>query len=112
MKNIIETVVIEESDINTFIRTYKVIDIKKIKDSNKTILKLSQFQGEEGIEVEVFNSYLQDIKLEKDKYYEFTFQKRENSLNDDILSIFNGSNLLGIKKTDKEGLEQRQEAFN
>lgn len=109
MKDIIETLVIEENDIDTFIRTYQVLEIRKIEGSNKSVLKLSQFQGEEEVEVKVFNSFLIDNRVETGKYYEFTFQRREEKIRDNVWSIFNGSNLIKIKEADKEGLEQIQE---
>ena len=109
IKDIIETVVIEDKDIDTFIRTYQVIDVEKQEDSNKTYLTLKQFQLDEVTKVEVYNSFLADLKLENGKYYEFRFQYNGNKVEDNIKSIFENTNLISITETDKLGLDQVQD---
>lgn len=96
------------NDIDTFTKTYQVLDITEKEDNSKTYLKLKQYQMEEEVTVEVSNSFA--YNLEKDKYYEFTLQKTSNNIEDNIGSIFENTNLLSINLSTKEGLDQTQES--
>lgn len=107
IKEIIETVVIEKNDIDTFVRTYQVLDIIEIPENNKSQIILKQFQSDEEVKVEVYNSFANNMK--KNKYYEFTFQKNTNNVEDNIKSIFENRNLLSVNLTDKEGLDQKND---
>jgi hypothetical protein len=109
IKDIIETVVIEDNDIDTFTKTYQVLDITPSQTDGKSYLKLKQFQTEDEVTVEVYNSFSFD--MEENKYYEFTFQKNGNNIEDNIKSIFENTNLISVNLTDKEGLEQKQDSI-
>lgn len=110
IKDIIETVIIEDEYINSFTKTYQVLDITPIPNENKSYLKLKQFQEENEVVVEVYNSFTIDI--EKNRYYEFTFQNINSNVEDNIKSIFENTNLISVNATDKEGLNQIQDTLN
>lgn len=104
----------------TFIRTYTIKDIKEFNGTQYTEdgipfvtgnafeVVLSQYKGETN---KVILNNIWDIKLEKDKTYEFELQLYNESENieDTIEYIFKNSNIVEIRKTDKVGSEQLQE---
>lgn len=104
----------------TFIRTYMVKYISKYTEQqydedgipvsygNSFKVELSEFQGE--TKTVIINN-LWDITLEKNKTYEFEFMINEDVTNikDEIEDIFKNSTIVGVKETDKIGLEQIQE---
>lgn len=95
-------------DLKSFIRTYNILKVTESNDANYIYLTIRQFQEEE----------VQTVKIEKKlcpnivegKNYEFTI-KPNYRMEDDILSIFNNSQILEIKETDKIGLEQTQDSI-
>lgn len=95
-------------DLKSFIRTYNVLHVEDSNDSNYIYLTIRQFQEEEVQTVKVERRLCPDIV--EGKNYEFTI-KPNNKLEDNILSIFNNSKILSIKKTDKIGLEQIQDSI-
>lgn len=92
----------------TFIRTYNII-----KDLNKTdttgqykYYVIDQFQMDSPIVIKVKNSY----NLIENENYEFTFEGRKTDGKEyTIQEIFEDFNIVDIKETDKEGLEQIQD---
>ena len=104
----------------TFIRTYTIKDIKEFNGTQYTEdgtpfvtgnafeVVLSQYKGETN---KVILNNIWDIKLEKGKTYEFELQLYNESENieDTIEYIFKNSNIVEIRKTDKDGFEQLQE---
>ena len=54
-----------------------------------------------------------NIKLEKNKTYEFEFQLYEDvkNIDDSIENIFKYSNIIEIRETDNIGIEQLQESM-
>lgn len=95
-------------NLNSFIRTYNILNVSKSNDNNYIYLTIRQFQEE-----------VQTVKVEKQlcpnivegKNYEFTI-KPNDRVEDNILSIFSNSTILEIKETDKVGLEQIQESIS
>lgn len=97
-------------EYKNFIRTYEVDSIHlDSKDENFIFLTLSQFQGENKIEVRVLKFLTNEVKM--GYTYEFTFQYEDDSFEDKIESIFQNATLIEIKETDKVGLSQIQEQF-
>ncbi len=89
-----------------FTKTYHVLNILDLDTDEAKYLVLRQFQLPESTAIVKVSTYLlPDIK-ENDPY-EFTFQYTDNLLKDtNTKSIFENTELLEIKKTDKLGLEQ------
>lgn len=96
-------------DLESFIRTYKVLNIEDSNDKNYIYLTIRQFQGEEVQTVKVERKLCPNIVVGKN--YEFTL-KPNYRLEDNILSIFNNSTILSIKETNKTGLEQIQDSIS
>ena len=93
----------DNSEINYFTRTYKVLNIYPSDDNEYLKITISQFQN--GISlVKVPSSY----NLEVDKTYEFTFYTYK-LVNDTIDDIFSKCILSSVKETNKIGLAQLQE---
>ena len=109
LKDIIETIIIENKDINTFTKTWKITDKKQNGETGKTYITLKQFQSNEEVTVEVYNSFVVDKDI--NKYYEFTFQNGSNAIEDNIKSIFDNASLISVKETDKVGLDQIQDSI-
>ena len=109
-----------DNDNYTFVRTYTVKSVKEYKEQqytddgtpvsygNSFEVELHQFQAETK---KVIINNLWDIKLEKNKTYEFEFQLYEDATNieDNVEYIFKHSNIIEIRETEKTGLDQVQE---
>ncbi len=108
IKDIIETIAIEDKDINTFTKTWQLVAKKQKEGSNKTYITLKQFQCIEEVTVEVYNSFVEDKEI--NKYYEFTFQNGSDNIEDNIESIFENASLVSVNETDKVGLDQVQDS--
>lgn len=104
----------------TFIKTYTVKDIKPylkqqytedgvpVSYGNSYEVTLSNFKGE-GTTVIINN--LWNIKLEKDKTYEFEFMIYDDAkdIKDTTEYIFKNSTIIDVRETTKKGSEQIQE---
>lgn len=92
-----------------FVRTYRVIaDLQKTDQTgNYNYYVIEKFQYDNPIVVRIENKY----KLEENTNYEFTFKGGIDSLKTDysMEDIFEQFRIINIQKTDKEGLEQRQD---
>ena len=109
-----------KNDNYTFVRTYTVKDIEEytgeqytsdgipVSYSNSFEVTLSQFQKEE---TSVIINNLWDIKLEKNKNYEFEFRLYDSAseIKDSIEYIFKNADIIEVRETTKVGLEQIQE---
>lgn len=90
-----------------FTRTYTVLNKVEGMEEHSWYLTLQVFQGEvDTVLVKDFN-----YNVEVDKTYEFKFEKNYDILNDNIKEIFNNSKLIEVLETDKEGLNQVNEAL-
>ena len=94
-----------------FVRTYRVIsDLQKADQTgNYNYYVIEKFQYDNPIVVRVENKY----KLEENTNYEFTFKGGIDSKKTDysMEEIFKQFRIINIQKTDKEGLEQRQDTI-
>lgn len=103
----------ENKDVNpekkTFTKTYKVLNKTSYQEKDSYYLTLQLFQGE--VDTVIVKNTKENI--EEGKTYEFTFTK-DNSKKpeDNIKSIFNTYELIGVKETDKVGISQIQESIN
>ena len=92
-----------------FIRTYKILNIAPSNDENYLYLTIRQFQAEEVKTVKISKNIYNDYEVNKS--YEFTFKKTNTTLEDNIESIFTNTKLIKVEKTNKVGLEQKNESF-
>ena len=95
-----------------FVNTYTVNADLQMTDQtgNYSYFVIEKFQDDKPTVVKVDNKY----KLEENEKYEFTF-KGEVSKEDtefSINEIFNKFEVINVQKTDKEGLEQRQDSIS
>lgn len=104
----------------TFVRTYTVKSVEEYTGEQYTSdgipvfygnsfkVTLNQFQREE---TNVIINNLWDVKLEKDKIYEFEFKLYDSAseIEDSIDYIFKNADIVEVRETDKVGLEQIQE---
>ena len=92
-----------------FVRTYRVVSDLQKTDQTGTYnyYVIEKFQYDNPIVVRIENKY----KLEENTNYEFTFKGGIDSLKTDysMEEIFEQFRIINIQKTDKEGLEQRQD---
>lgn len=98
-----------KSDNNNcnFIRTYKILHIEESNDDEFLYITIRAFQDEEVQTIKILKNINDNITV--GKYYEFEFNLHKKIDEDDILSIYNNSNIISIKETNKTGLEQIQE---
>ena len=92
-----------------FVRTYHIVaDLRKTDQTgNYNYYVIEKFQYDNPIVIRVEKKY----KLEENANYEFTFKGGVDELKTDysMEEIFNQFRIINIQKTDKEGLEQRQD---
>lgn len=92
-----------------FVRTYHIIaDLRKTDQTgNYNYYVIEKFQYDNPIVIKVEKKY----KLEENANYEFTFKGGIDELktNYSMEEIFYQFRIINIQKTDKEGLEQRQD---
>lgn len=92
-----------------FVRTYHIVaDLRKTDQTgNYNYYVIEKFQYDNPIVVKVEKKY----KLEENVNYEFTFKGGIDELktNYSMEEIFEQFRVINIQKTDKEGLEQRQD---
>lgn len=93
----------------TFIRTYKVLNVAPSNDGNYYYLTIRQYQLEEVEVVKIKKSLNPNIEVNKD--YEFTFKFTNKNVEDNISSIFMNTTLINISYTSKTGVEQIQDSL-
>lgn len=95
-----------------FVRTYKIVkDLRKTDQTgNYKYYVIEKFQYDNPIVIKVENKY----KLEENQNYEFTFKGGIDNLKTDysMEEIFKQFKIIDIQKTNKEGLEQRQDKIS
>lgn len=96
----------KNEDLPSFIRTYNILNVADSNDENFLYLTIRAFNCEEVQTIIVKRKLCPNIS--EGKNYEFTI-KPNFSMEDDILSIFNNSDILTIEETAKTGLEQINE---
>lgn len=92
-----------------FVRTYHIVaDLRKTDQTgNYNYYVIEKFQYDNPIVIKVEREY----QLEENANYEFTFKGGIDELKTDysMEEIFDQFKIINIQKTDKEGLEQRQD---
>lgn len=97
----------DKVELESFTRTYKVLDIIKGNESTYTFLTIRQYQCEE-VETVKVKTFLTD-SIQIGNNYEFKFQYEYKRIKDNIKSIFENATLISISETDKQGIEQTQD---
>lgn len=92
-----------------FIRTYNVLNVASSNEEEYYYITIRAFQDEEVQTVKIKNNLIK--KFEVGKYYEFKFKIENNNIRNEIKSIFDNCEVLSIKITDKQGLDQINETF-
>ena len=91
-----------------FVRTYTVEMVKESQDVlDEYIVVLSEYLEDDLETIHIKKSLAES--LEVGSSYEFTFQTYEQYVDTDIEDIFKENEIVGIKKTEKQGMEQRQD---
>lgn len=97
------------TEIETLVVTYQILNIAESNDEDYHYLTIRKYQAEEIETVKVKKKLAKDVK--SDKSYEFTFQYKVGTVEENIKSIFQNAELISIVETDKKGLEQRQDSI-
>lgn len=92
-----------------FTRTYRVYAVYESNDKSYFYVTIRGFQNED----------IQTIKVSKNisnelisgKNYEFKFKQNDSIAEDNILNIYNNSDIVSIKETNSEGNKQLNENF-
>lgn len=93
-----------------FVRTYNIVANLQRTDSSGQYkyYVIDQFQMDNPIVIKVESSY----NLNENENYEFTFEGTKTEGKEyTIQEIFDDFKIIDIQETDKEGLEQRQDAI-
>lgn len=98
-----------KSDTKYYTKTYTVLNVESGEEENSYYFTLKLFQGEvDTVLVKNVND-----KILANKTYEFKFKKNSNNvIEDNIKSVFENSDIISIKETSKQGLEQIQGNVN
>ncbi len=93
-----------------FVRTFKIEEIiESSYKNNKVQVLVSEYLEKERALVSLPISFAE--KLEVKENYEFTFKTFQAYIDTDINHIFEENEVVDVKKTDKQGLEQRQDNY-
>lgn len=95
-----------QSKSETFIKTYKILNIEDSNDYDYLYITIRQFQGEEVETVKVKRDRFNDVEVGKN--YEITF-KNKGIEKDTIKDIFTQGKIVSVVLTTKEGLDQVNE---
>ena len=90
-----------------FTRTYTVEMIKSSLNENEKLVVLSQYLEDDLETIHLKNTFANDLEI--GNQYEFTFKTYQTYIDTDISDIFALNEVISVKKTDKVGLEQRQD---
>lgn len=88
----------------TVIKTYYIENISNSNDENYKYITVSEFQTEGTFTIKL--SKIDSEKLEKDKSYEFTFNINKENINSTTDILFDNSEIINIKESDKVGLDR------
>lgn len=88
-------------------KTYSIENIIDSQDYDFIYVTLKSFQDEDIQTIKIKRNKKQEILAGNN--YEFTFEINKKIEIDSILSIYNNSNIISVRKTDKTGLELTNE---
>ena len=90
-----------------FVRTYFVEMIKESDDGEDYTVVLSEYLSDDLTTVRLDKDIATDLKV--GFYYEFTFKTYQAYIDTDIENIFDENEVVGVKETDKVGVNQIQQ---
>ncbi len=90
-----------------FIKTYRVENILQSNDEDYLLLTIREFNCEEAVTIRV-NKNLSEDEFVEGNNYEFTLKRIKEIKEDNVNEIFDSTEILAIKETDKIGLDQVQ----
>ncbi len=90
-----------------FVRTYTIEMIRDTKEEQEQIVVVSQYLEDDLATLHLKKEWADT--LEVGSTYEFTFKTYQRYIDTDIESIFEENEIISMKKTDKVGIEQRQD---
>ncbi len=90
-----------------FVRTYYVEMLKENVNDDDYSVVLSEFQSDDLVTIRLDKDLAKDLKVGFN--YEFTFKTYQAYIDTDINNIFDENEVVDVKKTDKEGLNQIEE---
>lgn len=88
---------VENDNTCEFTRTYRLLLITPTKNEDDFYVTL---QNTEGVQTVLVNNE-EKLELEEGQIYEFVFRKGNSIIEDTIQSIFDNTDLVEIKKTDR-----------
>ena len=99
----------QSNGVQSFTRTFEVLNVVDSNDESYLYLTLREYQGEVVETVKVLRELCPDIA--EGNNYEFTFESTIPVEDDSINTLFANTNLISIVQTDKTGMEQIQDSF-
>lgn len=93
----------------TVIKTYNIKNIEKSNDENYLYITISEYQVEGVYTVKLPKSISED--LNSGKSYVFTFKTNEENTKVTADILFNNSEIINIKYTDKIGMDSENRSF-
>lgn len=99
----------QSNGVQSFTRTFEVLNVVDSNDESYLYLTLREYQGEVVENVKVLIELCPDIA--EGNNYEFTFESTIPVEDDSINTLFANTNLISIVQTDKTGMDQIQDSF-
>lgn len=99
----------QSNGVQSFTRTFEVLNVVDSNDESYLYLTLREYQGEVVETVKVLIELCPDIA--EGNNYEFTFESTIPVEDDSINTLFANTNLISIVQTDKTGMDQIQDSF-
>ena len=99
----------QSNGVQSFTRTFEVLNVVDSNDESYLCLTLREYQGEIVETVKVLIELCPDIA--EGNNYEFTFESTIPVEDDSINTLFANTNLISIVQTDKTGMDQIQDSF-
>ena len=99
----------QSNGVQSFTRTFEVLNVADSNDESYLYLTLREYQGEVVETVKFLRELCPDIA--EGNNYEFTFESPIPVEDDSITSLFANTNLISIVQTDKTGMDQIQDSF-
>ncbi len=99
----------QSNNVQSFTRTFEVLNVVDSNDESYLYLTLREYQGEVVETVKVLRELCPDIA--EGNNYEFTFESTIPVEDDSINTLFANTNLISIVQTDKTGMDQIQDSF-
>ncbi len=97
------------ADSREFIQTFHILHVEDSNDEKYLYITIKRYNGEDVKTFKIDRSLAP--KIEAGETYEFTFKRTNVSIDDSMDSIFNGTILTKLEKTDTNGLDERNDVI-